>query len=107
MFGEKTIRITQKAFDTMLSTMKRDADNRISAEARAEKYHEECIVLYEKNIELTRENDRFRILFDKEADTQIIKYNEKLYRIASTCHTKEIDGSEVLNIDAVCVGEVN
>ena len=55
--------------------------------------------------ELQRENGYLKALFDKEGDTQVIKYNGKLYRIVNTQHCKS-DGEETLDIILVPVSEV-
>ena len=60
-----------------------------------------------KTHELQRENGYLKALFDKEGDTQIIKYNGKLYRITSTTHCKTAGVEETLDFTAVPVREVN
>ena len=55
--------------------------------------------------ELQRENGYLKALFDKEGDTQVIKYNGKLYRMVSINHY-ESDGEETLDISLVPVSEV-
>ena len=57
-------------------------------------------------IELQRENGYLKALFDKEGDTQVIKYNGKLYRIVSTSHFHDECEADTLDINAVCVSEV-
>ena len=58
------------------------------------------------NKKLQNENGYLKALFDKESDTQVIKYNDKLYRMASTAHCKD-EAGETLDISFVCVGEVD
>lgn len=59
-----------------------------------------------ENKKLQRENGYLKALFDKESDTQVIKHNGKLYRVASTAHFKD-DDEETLDVNFVCVREVN
>ena len=58
-----------------------------------------------ENNKLQNENGYLKALFDKEGDTEVIKYNGKLYRIVSTQHCKS-DGEEALDISLVPVSEV-
>ena len=59
------------------------------------------------NQELQHENGYLKALFDKEGDTQIIKYNGKLYRIISTTHCNTAGVEETLDLTAVPVREVH
>ena len=59
-----------------------------------------------ENKKLQNENGYLKALFDKEGDTQVIKYNGKLYRIASTTYCKDVDGEETIDFTAVPVREV-
>ena len=61
----------------------------------------------EENKKLQRENGYLKALFDKEGDTEVIKYNGKLYRIVSTSHFHDTGEADTLDINAVCVGEVS
>ena len=58
-----------------------------------------------KTCELAKENGYLKALFDKEGDTQVIKYNGKLYRIVSTSNYKD-EAEETLDFTAVPVSEV-
>lgn len=60
----------------------------------------------EANKKLQNENGYLKALFDKEGDTQVIKYNGKLYRIVSTTNYIAAGEEETLDINAVCVREV-
>lgn len=60
-----------------------------------------------ENKKLQNENGYLKALFDKEADTQVIKYNGKLYKIVSTIHSIDVGIEETLNISLVPVREVN
>lgn len=60
-----------------------------------------------KVCELAEENGYLKALFDKEGDAQVIKYNGKLYRIVSTSHFHDVGESDTIDINAVCVDEVN
>ena len=51
-----------------------------------EKYQDRFIEAVNENKKLQNENGYLKALFDKEGDTQIIKYNGKLYGITSTTH---------------------
>ena len=59
-----------------------------------------------ENKKLQNENGYLRALFDKEGDTQVIKYNGKLYRIVSTNNFHDESEADTLDINAVCVSEV-
>ena len=59
------------------------------------------------NKKLQNENGYLRALFDKEGDTNVIKYNGKLYRIVSTSHFHDECEVDTLDINAVRVDEVS
>lgn len=59
-----------------------------------------------KTSKLAEVNGYLKALFDKEGDTQAIKYNGKLYRIVSTSHFHDACEADTLDINAVCVSEV-
>ena len=59
-----------------------------------------------ENKKLQNENGYFKALFDKEGDTQVIKYNGKLYRIVSTSHFHDEGEADTLDVNAVLVSEV-
>lgn len=58
-----------------------------------------------ENNKLQNENGYLRALFDKEGDTQVVKYNGKLYRIVSTSHFHDVGEADTLDINATCVYE--
>lgn len=60
-----------------------------------------------ENKKLREELGYLKALFDKEGDTQAIKYNGKLYRIVSTNHFHNVGEVDTIDINAVCVDEVN
>ena len=60
-----------------------------------------------ENKKLQNENGHLKALFDKEEDTKIIKYNGKLYRIVSTSHFHDVGEADTIDINAVCIDEVN
>ena len=66
-----------------------------------EKYFDE----HRENKKLQNENGYLRALFDKEADTQVIKYNGRLYKIVSSTHNIEAGAEETLDISLVPVRE--
>ena len=53
----------------------------------------------EENAKLQNENGYLKALFDKEGDTQVIKYNGKLYRIVSTSHFHDVGEADTLDIN--------
>lgn len=72
-------------------------------------YHtmrERFINVCKENAELKLQNKYLYGLFDKEGDTQVIKYNGKLYRIVSTSHFHDAGEADTLDINAVLVSEV-
>ena len=95
----KTVKMSEYALNVM-------KDN---AEHYKTEYHnmrERFINVCEENAELKLQNKHLYGLFDKEGDTQVIKYNGKLYKIVSTQHCKG-DGEETLDISLVPVSEVH
>ena len=58
-----------------------------------------------ENKKLQNENGYLKALFDKEGDTEVIKYNGKLYMIASISHYKD-EVEETLDFTAIPVNEV-
>jgi hypothetical protein len=72
-----------------------------------EKYYEKSIDLHYKNKELIRENEVLKDALNKEQDTQLIKYQGKIYRITSTTHYSDIGEADTLQICATDRGEVN
>ena len=71
-----------------------------------EKFQDKFIEAVDENKKLQNENGYLKALFDKEGDTQVIKYNGKLYRIVSTSHFHDEGEADTLDINAVCVSEV-
>lgn len=71
-----------------------------------EKYQDRFIKAVDENKKLQNENGYLKALFDKEGDTQVIKYNGKLYRIVSTQHCNVAGAEETLDISLVPVSEV-
>lgn len=71
-----------------------------------EKYQDKFIEQVDENKKLQNENGYLKALFDKEADTQVIKYNGKLYRIISATNCIEPGIQETLDISLVLVSEV-
>ena len=109
----KIDRVTVDQWDTLIETMNHaiknkqyEEEKRYMFEERMYQYHTELLEAYKKNEELARENEHLRMLFDKEGDTQIIKYNGKLYMITSTTNYIEIRAEETLDFTAVPVREV-
>ena len=73
---------------------------------RYEKYQDRYCKEVDENKKLQNENGYLKALFDKEGDTQVIKYNGKLYRIVSISHFHDEGEADTIDINAVCVGEV-
>jgi hypothetical protein len=71
-----------------------------------EKYQDKFIEQVDENKKLQNENGYLKALFDKEADTQVIKYNGKLYRMISATNCIEPGTQETLDISLVLVSEV-
>ena len=71
-----------------------------------EKYLGKFIEQVDENKKLQKENGYLNALFDKEGDTQVIKYNGKLYRITSITNYVEAGVEETLDFTAVPVREV-
>lgn len=114
MFKRKNAGITKAEFDTIVSIMKTESEARRDADQRAveycvrmHEYHEQLLAAYNENNLLVKENGYLKALFEKEGDTNMIKYNGKLYRIASINHYKEASAEETLDISCICAGEVN
>ena len=59
-----------------------------------------------ENKKLQNENGYLKALFDKEGDTEVIKYNGKLYRIVSMVHCQNAGEADTLDVNAVQVSEV-
>lgn len=100
MFNKKTIKINKEHYEMLTRTSDRYQQDR---REYMRKYYE---TLKEK-ANLERENGYLNALFDKEADTDVIKYNGKLYKIVSTIHSIDVGIEETLNISLVPVREVN
>lgn len=71
-----------------------------------EKYQDKFIKQVDENKKLQKENGYLNALFDKEGDTQVIKYNGKLYRMVSATNYIEPGVEETLDISLVLVREV-
>lgn len=71
-----------------------------------EQYRDRLCAEADENKKLQNENGYLKALFDKESDTQVIKYNGKLYRITSMTHYKAAGEEESLDITTVPVSEV-
>lgn len=78
----------------------------VLSEELFDKYQDRYFQTYEENKTLQREIGYLQALVDKEGDTQVIKYNGKLYRIASTTNYVEAGVEETLDFTAVPVREV-
>lgn len=68
---------------------------------KAKDYMEKWCEELDKTHKLQHENGYLKALFDKESDTEVIKYNGKIYSINSMILSIGKDEPETLNIDAV------
>lgn len=71
-----------------------------------EKYQDKFIKQVDENKKLQNENGYLKALFDKEGDTQVIKYNGKLYKMVSATNYIEAGIEETLDISLIPVSEV-
>lgn len=107
------IKLSRKDYDELLDQAlnKREIVGILKNEVQylkdqKQQYFNFYMELSAENGKLQRENEHLKILFDKEGDTQVIKYNGKLYGVTSINHYK--DGAEdTLDVRADLVGEVN
>ena len=110
MFKGKIIKITEQNLVNIIKTneegLRRANEQAFEYCSNMHKYHEQLRIEQAENNHLVRENEQLRMLFDKEADTQVIKYNGKLYRIVSTSHFRNAGEADTLDINAVCVDKV-
>ena len=97
MFGK--IIVDKKEYECLKSTIESD---RITQKYWIEHYMDSA----ERECKLTKEIADLKTLLSKEEDTQVIKYNGKLYVITSSTHYKD-ESEETLDFTAVLVDEVN
>ena len=96
-----------KTIDELINS-KEAAENRVyEYEGKMHQYHQQLWEMQQENARLIRENESIRILLDKEQDTQLIKYQGKIYKITSTAHFSDINEPDTLDINATYCGEVN
>ena len=79
----------------------------VLSEELFDKYQERYYAQVDENKNLQRKNRYLEALFDKESDTEVIKYNGKLYMIASITYCKDVDRGETIDFTAVPVSEVD
>ena len=110
MFERKIIRMTEQSLVNIMKTneenLKRANEKVFEYYGKMHEYHEQLRIEQDENTHLVRENEQLRMLFEKEGDTQVIKYNGKLYRIVSTSHFHDEVEADTLDINAVVVSEV-
>ena len=111
MFKKKEKR---EEFSTFARTMDKLINSKDAAEKRVyeyegkmHQYHQQLWEMQQENARLIRENECIRILLDKESDTQMIKYQGKIYKITNTTHYSDIGEPDTLQICATYCGEVN
>jgi ribosomal protein S17E len=75
----------------------------VLSEELFDKYQDRYFQTYEENKTLQKKIGYLQALFDKEGNTQVIKYNGKLYRITSTTNYVEAGAEETLDFTAVLV----
>lgn len=99
MRKDEVIKIDKCTLDTVLTELAKrreecdNLSNRLLVETR-------------NNRELQKRVGYLEALFDKEVDTDVIKYNGKLYRISSITNYIEPGVEETLDFTAVPVREV-
>jgi HD superfamily phosphohydrolase len=104
--ARKIIKMTQSEFDVITDTLKSVSSSKNHIE---QQYWVTKARLDEANAQIINQSNELgylKALFDKEADTQVIKYNGKLYRITSTTNYVEAGVEETLDLTAVLVREV-
>ena len=79
----------------------------VLSEELFDKYQDRYFQTYEENKTLQKEIGYLKALFDKEGDTQVIKYNGKLYRIVSASHFHNEGEADTLDINAICMDKVS
>lgn len=78
----------------------------VLSEELFDKYQDRYYEASCENRDLREENGYLKALFDKEGDTQVIKYNGKLYRIVSASHFHDEGETDTLDVNAALVSEV-
>ena len=99
MRKDEVTKIDKRTLDTVLTELanrREECDN-----LRNRLLVETC-----NNKELQKKIGYLEALFDKEVDTDVIKYNGKLYMIASTTNYIEAGVEETLDFTAIPVREV-
>lgn len=91
----------------MAKKIKIDMETYMSILNTREKYYEKSVDLSYKNKQLVREVEILKDALNKEQDTQVIKYQGKIYRITSNTHYSEIGEPDTLQICATYYGEVD
>lgn len=109
MFG-KTIKLSKEVYEYLIS--ERDKAQKELDEYKLQtmddriRLQDQWAEEFSRNNKLEKQNACLKTLIDKESDTQVIKYNGKLYRIVSTTHFKAAGAEETLDFTAVPVSEV-
>ena len=91
----------------MAKKIKIDMETYMSILNTREKYYEQSVDLSYKNKQLVREVEILKDALNKEQDTQVIKYQGKIYRIANTTHYSGVGELDTLTICATYYGEVD
>lgn len=111
MFKKKKQR---EEFNALTMTINKLINSKDAAEKRVyeyegkmHQYHQQLWEMQQENARLIRENESIRMLLDKEQDTQIIKYQGKIYKVINTAHFSDINEADTLDINATYCGEVN
>lgn len=109
MFG-KTIKLRKEVYEDLIA--ERDKARKELDECKLQmiddriRLQDQWAEVFSENVKLEKQNACLKTLIDKENDTQVIKYNGKLYRITSTTHCKQAGVEETLDFTAVLVSEV-
>ena len=99
MRKDEVTKIDKRTLDTVLTELanrREECDN----------LRNRLLVETRNNKELQKKVGYLEALFDKEGDTQAIKYNGKLFRIVSKHHFMNDEGVDELDIETVLVSEV-
>jgi hypothetical protein len=109
----KKIKIDRELYDKFHDMMDNQSiinkmlDEYAELRDKVDKYMELYMNTDIERVKLVEENKIFKDLFDKEQDTQVIKYQGKIYKIISTAHFSDLGEEDTIDINAVCVEEVN
>ena len=109
MFG-KTIKLSKEVYEDIIAERdkaRKELQEHLLKKMDEDKHRQDQYYeIFSENIELKKQNACLKTLIDKEGDTQVIKYNGKLYRVVSTSHFHDEGEADTIDISAVIVSEV-